>query len=325
MNVPFRLSYSLILLTVLAEQIGLPFPSPVFLMTGGALSANGKMRMSIVVLLGVLGCIAADGIWFALGRRWGSQVLRLLCRFAANPRTCAQNANDKFRRYGPPVLSVAKFLPGLNFVLPPLVGAEGVSIPSFLAFDLLGALLWSAFYTGLGYLFSNQLDAAIGWVKHFGTIFAIVILVCFSAYAGSRGVVLLRMMRRLRLRRIGPAMLARKLKAKAKIAVLDLLDFEGQPDGQGAIPGAFRVDPSRLRNSPHLTVPADVDIVLYSSSGGDAIPARAAVGLQRIGVNNVWVLEGGLKAWRQQGFPLAQSPDTPEDAAARVGVTLPEA
>jgi len=119
-------------------------------------------------------------------------------------------------------------------------------------------------------------------------------------------------------------MLARKLKSKTKVAVLDLLDFEGDTDSakQEAIPGALRVDPSRLRKSPHLSVPNNVDIVLYSSSGGDTVPARAAVELQRIGVNNVWVLEGGLKAWRKQGFPVAPSPETPEVAAARVGVKL---
>ena len=45
--------------------------------------------------------------------------------------------------------------------------------------------------------------------------------------------------------------------------------------------------------------------------------------LQRIGVEKVWVLEGGLKAWREQGFPVSQSPEIPEVAAERVGVKLP--
>src|SRR5262249_25657704 len=162
-----------------------------------------------------------------------------------------------------------------------------------------------------------QLEVAIRWVKQFGTLFGIVILAPICVYAGWRGVVLLRMIRRLRLRRIGPAMLARKLKSKRKVAVLDLLDFEGDTDdgNQEAIPGAFRVDPCRLRKSPHLSVPNNVDIVLYSSSGGDTVSARAAVELQQIGVNNVWVLEGGLKAWRDQGFPIAQTPEVAEVAA----------
>jgi membrane protein DedA with SNARE-associated domain len=54
--------------------------------------------------------------------------------------------------------------------MPPLVGAEGVSPIGFLALDTLGAFLWSGFYVGLGYTFSNQLDLAISWVKHFGIV-----------------------------------------------------------------------------------------------------------------------------------------------------------
>lgn len=143
-----------------------------------------------------------------------------------------------------------------------------MSPAGFLALDTLGAFLWSAFYVGLGYLFSNEVDVAMRWVKHFGTVLGIVIMASISVYAGWRGLVLVRMIRRLRVRRISPAMLARKLRSKSKVAVLDLLDFEAQT-GTGspeAIPGAFRVDPSRLRTSPHITVPDNVDIILYSSS-----------------------------------------------------------
>ena len=164
-----QLTYSGVLLAVFAQQLCLPIPSIVFLMAAGALCARGEMRTSIIVLLGVLGCLAADGIWFWFGRRWGSQALRLLCRFTADPRRCSENAHEKFRRYGLPVLCVAKFLPGLDVVIPPLVGAEGAPLSGFLVLDTLGGFLWSGFYVGLGYLFSEQVDVAIGGVEHFGT------------------------------------------------------------------------------------------------------------------------------------------------------------
>jgi membrane protein DedA with SNARE-associated domain len=119
-----HLTYPAVLVAVFARQLCVPIPALVFLMAAGALSAQGQMQTSIIVFLAVAACLAADGIWFWLGRRWGSQVLRLLCRFTSDPRRCAQNANEKFRRYGPPVLCVAKFSPGPDFVTPPLIGAE---------------------------------------------------------------------------------------------------------------------------------------------------------------------------------------------------------
>jgi membrane protein DedA with SNARE-associated domain/rhodanese-related sulfurtransferase len=321
-----QLTYTGVLLAVFANQICLPIPAVVFLIPAGALSAHGEMSASILVFLGVLGCLAADGIGFWLGRKWGSKAMRLVCRFTADPRSCSKNAREKFRRYGLKLLFVSKFVPGMDAVMPPLSGAEGVSLQGFLAFDAVGSLLWSGFYLGLGYLLSNELDVAMGWAKHFGTALGIAIGVPIGLYVGWRGLALVRMIRRLGLRRISPSMLARKLKSNRKVAVLDLLNFEEETDTESleAIPGAFQVDPAHLQKSPRIAVRDDVEIILYCSSGHVIVSARAAVALKRVGINKVWVLEGGLKAWREQGFPVSQSLETPEVVAQRLGIRLPE-
>jgi hypothetical protein len=143
-----------------------------------------------------------------------------------DPRGCSKDAKQKFHRYGLAVLCVAKFVPGLDAVMPPLAGAEGVPLARFLPLDAVGSLLWSVFYTGLGYVFSNQLEAAIRWVENCGTALGIAIAVPIVLYGGWRGLTLMRM-----ILNCGSAasvkMLARKLKGGSKVAVLDLVNFEG--------------------------------------------------------------------------------------------------
>ena len=332
MTLPSELTYIGVLLAVLANQLCLPVPGIVFLMAAGAVSAHGYMQASTVVLLSVLACLLADGLWFWLGRTWGSQVMRLLCCLTADPRGCSRDAHDRFSRYGLPLLCVAKFIPGLDGLMPPLAGAEAVSPTSFLALDAIGSLLWSGFYVGVGYVFSGQLEIAMGWVKHFGTALAIAIGVPFCLYIGWRGLILIRTIRQLRVRVISAPMLYRKLSVGSRLALLDLQDFEDEAFGEEtagedpqAIPGAFRIDPSRLRHSPRIAVPDDVEIVLYCSSRRELVSARAAVALKRIGVENVWVLEGGLNSWREKGLPLSQFPEAPGAVAQRLGVRLPDA
>ncbi len=135
------------------------------------------------------------------------------------------------------------------------------------------------------------------------------------------------MIRQLRVRLISAPMLDRKLRSGGKVALLDLLDFEEEADIESppAIPGAFRIDPSRLRNSPRISVPDDVEIVLYCSSRSEIVSAQAALALKRIGVENVRVLEGGLHGWREKGLPLSPFPEAPEAVAERLGVMLPDA
>lgn len=320
-----QLTYAGVLIAVLANQACLPVPAVVVLMAAGALSAEGSMSIGIVILMGVLGCLAGDAVWFLLGRRWGTAAMRLLCRFSDDPRKCAENAQEKYRRYGLPVLCISKFIPGLDGFVPPLSGAQGVSLASFLAVDALGSTIWSGFYAGLGYLFSRQLEAPIHWAQRLGGTLCILAAIPFLLYAAWRGIELGRMIRRLRLRRISPRLLHAKLKSERRVAVLDLMSFEENRSGYvEAIPGALRLDPSRLRSSPNIEVPDDVSIVLYCASGGDMVSARAAVGLKRVGIEKVWVLEGGLDAWRQHGFPVAQ-PEEADVVAERIGVRLPQA
>jgi membrane protein DedA with SNARE-associated domain/rhodanese-related sulfurtransferase len=325
MTTLLRLTYCQLFLAVLAQQLGLPVPSVVFLMAGGALWAHGAMHPMVIVPLGVAACVAGDGVWFWIGRKWGSRAMRVLCRFSSDPRSCSRNAQEKFRRYGLPLLCVARFIPGLDAVVAPIAGAEGVPLARFLTLDAVGSILWSACYVGLGYLFSNQFDLAVRWVHDCGTALGIAIVVPVALYAGWRWLVLVRMICELRQRRISPPMLAHKLESDSKVAVLDLLNFEGDTAGESlqAIPGAFVVDPSVLRKAPHIAIPDDVKVILYCSSGSNTVPARAALVLKRIGVEKVWVLEGGLKAWREYGFPISESPELPEVVAERYGVTLP--
>jgi membrane protein DedA with SNARE-associated domain/rhodanese-related sulfurtransferase len=318
-----QLTYAGVLIAVLLNQACLPVPAVFILMGAGALSAQGEMRLSIIIFMGLLGCLVGDGLWFWCGRRWGSAAMRLLCQFSDDPRECSKKAHESFQRYGLRVLCVSKFVPGLDGLIPPLSGAQGVSLPRFLAVDAIGSALWSGFYVYLGYLFSKQLAAPIQWAQRFSTAVFITGVIGVLLYAAWRGVALVRMIKRLEFRRISPGMLDRKLKSSKRVAVIDVERFEGLLDSDSereeAIPGAFKLDPVRLRKSPHVMVPGDVEIILYSSSGDEAASARAAVGLNRVGIQNVWVLEGGLAEWRNQGLPVSQ-PALAEFVMARLGV-----
>jgi 3-mercaptopyruvate sulfurtransferase SseA len=51
-------------------------------------------------------------------------------------------------------------------------------------------------------------------------------------------------------------------------------------------------------------MPKDVEVVLYCSSPREFTSARVALTLLRRGIANVFVLNGGLNAWKAEGIPL---------------------
>ena len=324
MNGVAQLTYTSIGLAVFARQIGLPVPAMLLLIAAGTLAKRGQLHLSLVLLVAVGGCLAADGFWFWLGRRWGSRVIRAMCSITWDPQRSRERSHRIFARWGLRLLLIAKFVPGLDGVSPPLTGAEGSSIKGFVAYDATGSLLWSAAYTLLGFVFAHQLDGVIRIIARFGTLLVLVVGLPLLLYVALRAIYLWRVIRQLRLRRISPAMLQQKIDEQAKIAIFDLLNFEAREEGVAGIPGAVRVDATRMRKSPRVTIPEGVSVVLYCSAKSEFATARVAEALGKRGVTEVWMLEGGLEAWVQEGRPVTTEFQTTKEVAARLGVVLPE-
>lgn len=178
--------YSVLFAAVFARQIGLPLPAPLFLLAAGALAAGRGFRLVPALGLAVIACVLADWAWYEAGRQWAERVLHFIHRFAPDPEATDQKSKKVFARYGPQLLLVAKFVPGLDAIAPPLAGASRTGRFRFLAFETIGASLWSTAYTGLGYVFSNDLDRAAAHVGRAGTLLAAVALVALAMYAGRK-------------------------------------------------------------------------------------------------------------------------------------------
>ena len=164
--------YSVLFAAMFAHQIGLPVPGPLFLLAAGALAAAGKLGLVPALGLSVTACVLADWVWYEAGRRRGDKVLHFIHRFTRDPDAHDRRAKETFARYGTPILVVAKFVPGLDAVAPPLAGTSGTSRLRFLAFDAFGASRYSVAYAGLGYVFRHDLDRAAAYAGRAGTFLA---------------------------------------------------------------------------------------------------------------------------------------------------------
>jgi len=71
-------------------------------------------------------------------------------RFRSSPDSCVRRTEDVFLRYGVRSLLIAKFIPGLSTVAPPLAGMAGVALPRFTVYSAVAALLWAGIWGGLG-------------------------------------------------------------------------------------------------------------------------------------------------------------------------------
>src|ERR1035438_4791339 len=165
-----RHAYAILFLWVLVEQLGIPIPSVPLLLTAGTLSATHRISAFSALLAVIAACLLSDSAWYALGRRFGSRVIRQLCRFSFEATTCIAKTQSYFSRRGPVTLLFAKFVPGLSTVSAPIAGQSGMRYVDFLVYDLSGTLLWSVSFLFAGRFFGDiakRSQTFFGLLSHF--------------------------------------------------------------------------------------------------------------------------------------------------------------
>lgn len=257
-----RHGYALLFVWILAEQGALPLPSMPLLLAAGALARNGTLNPFTAVAVCIGASVLADIAWFQVGRIRGTKVLRFLCRVAIEPDSCVRRTENAFIRYGMRSLLVSRFIPGLNAVAAPLAGNSGESIWRFLAFDILGALLWATSLIGLGYLFSDQLEMVAAYASRTGAGLVILLASMFVIWILWKYIQRQRFLRELHANRITVDELRGRLDAGEEFFIVDL---RGALDSTtGSIPGATRMSAEDL-TSRHHEIPRDRDIILFCS------------------------------------------------------------
>jgi membrane protein DedA with SNARE-associated domain len=257
-----RHGYVVLLGWVFAEQIGLPVPSLPLLLAAGALAGTHHLNFFFSLFLCVLAAVAADSIWYALGRIKGIKVLQLLCKISLEPDSCVRRTEGVFSKQGARSLLVAKFLPGLSTVAPPLAGIFHMKPQRFLLFDGGGSILWAGTFLGLGYVFSGEIERIAEHALSLGGWLLVLLIGALVSYIVYKFIARQRFMRQLRIGRITVEELKTKIDAGEQLVIVDLrhaLDFEADPE---TIPGAFRMDAKELEEKDNR-LPHDREVILY--------------------------------------------------------------
>jgi membrane protein DedA with SNARE-associated domain len=163
--------------TVLAGQLGIPIPAIAVLMGAGALAGEDRTAAAAFALSALAGCILADCVWFAIGRRYGLRALTTLYRLARLTDASARQIRRGFERYGSGSLLAAKFIPGLSAIAPPLAGALRMSWSAFVFFSGIGSLLWVIAGVGIGIVLADEIPEILEHLGDIGRIALPILLV----------------------------------------------------------------------------------------------------------------------------------------------------
>lgn len=294
-------------LAVLLEQLGAPLPSTPVLLLAGVESAQRDGFALRAFAVATLSAMAANGLWFWAGRRLGRRVLAALCVISISPDSCVRQNEASFARRGVLTLVIAKFVPGLSILAPPLAGALGMSARRFLGWNLLGSALWAGVSIAVGRVFHEQIGVVLRALSSLGSAAVLLALTAVAAYLAWRlwrRAVVRRELNRFE--RLGPSEVAQLLQQGQNLVLVDVRAVSPQMPLASRIPGARHLDLGSLGDTALVDWPLAGEFITYCACPNDASAVKAAQWLKQQG-RQARVLRGGIDAWTQAGLALETS------------------
>jgi len=149
----YALVFAMAALDVLAPIV----PSESLLVAAAALSASGRLNVAVVALAGATGALLGDNIAFLCGRLLDARIHRWL---DASPRRRKRLrwAEHQLDRRGGTIIVGSRFIPGGRTATMLAAGMLEMPWRRFVFFDLVAAVIWALYGTGIGYFGGAAFD-----------------------------------------------------------------------------------------------------------------------------------------------------------------------
>ena len=259
-----RHGYAVLAAIVFLEAIGLPVPAAVALLATGAACALHVLNPWMALMIGVMATVSGDTIMFFVGGVSGWALLGFLCRVSMNPETCILRSAESFYKRGKATLLIAKFVPGLNTMAPPLAGSMKMPAWKFLRYDLGGAFLYVLAYGGAGFLFSDfmkSITRGLALASHTFELFLLAAAVAYVAYRiwAYKQQRVYRIVPRIE---VGDLVALYNSDARERMIIADVRSHGYYDAGAHRIHGSIRIEPNNLDEEMDK-LPRDKHIYLY--------------------------------------------------------------
>ncbi|HMN79374.1 MAG TPA: DedA family protein [Burkholderiaceae bacterium] len=169
------LVYGLLFLIVFVETgvVVMPFlPGDSLLFVAGTLAGIGALDLPLLLILLFAAAVIGDNTNYWIGRKLGPKVFQWENSKFFN-RAAFDRTHAFYEKYGPLTIIIARFMPFVRTFSPFVAGVGAMTYSRFLAWDIVGGIIWVGGLTTLGYLIGN-----LPWVKeHFSLVTLAMIVI----------------------------------------------------------------------------------------------------------------------------------------------------
>jgi membrane protein DedA with SNARE-associated domain len=184
-----RYGYPALAVTLLLSAIGPPMPAGLSAVVAGVLSATGRMNLLVAIAIAVAACVIGDVAAYGLGRIAGMHFLGRRGRWIGLTAERQARAKLMLQRWGAAVIIGTRTLvSSLSAPVSLVAGVNCYGFSTFLALVLVGRMIWTASYVGLGYSLGSSPEFASSFLANLsGLVVSLVVLAGALWLASGRG------------------------------------------------------------------------------------------------------------------------------------------
>jgi len=135
---------------------GFFLPGDSLLFTAGFLASQGFLNIVILLPLIFIAAVAGDSVGYAFGRRMGPKIFKRQDSLWFH-RDHLARAEKFYEKHGGKTIILARFMPIVRTFAPIVAGVGKMRYSTFIAYNLIGGLLWSFGLTGAGYFLGSTI------------------------------------------------------------------------------------------------------------------------------------------------------------------------
>lgn len=175
------LGYIGIFALMFLESTFFPFPSEVVMIPAGYLAYKGDMNLYIVILMGILGSLGGALLNYYLSKILGRKLLLKYGHYVWFEEEKLIKMEKFFKSHGEISTFNGRLIPVIRQYISLPAGLAQMNIFKFSIYTSLGAGIWVAILTFLGYFLGDNSELISAYLKQitFITIVSIVILTIF--------------------------------------------------------------------------------------------------------------------------------------------------
>jgi len=171
-------TYAILFIVVFAETglVVTPFlPGDSLLFAAGAICSLGTLDVSILIGLLIVAAIVGDGVNYAIGKGVGPRLFSSTTSKLLN-RQHLNKTHAFYEKHGGKTIILARFMPIIRTFAPFVAGVGLMRYKEFLAYNIVGAVVWVSSFVMIGYFFGNQPFVKKNFTLVIGAIIVISIL-----------------------------------------------------------------------------------------------------------------------------------------------------